>query len=68
MKHTLTVKGMHCNSCVLLITEGLEDAGGKDIHVVLDAKTQTGTVTVTSDLAKDKLKRIIEEQGDYKVA
>lgn len=66
MKQTLTVKGMHCNSCKVLITEALEDAGAKDINIALN-KDNIGTIHLTSDMPKEKIKAIIEEQGDYKV-
>jgi copper chaperone CopZ len=68
MKQTITVNGMHCNSCKVIITEVLEEAGAKDIHVNLDEKKQVGTITLSSDLPKAKLKELIEEQGEYKVA
>jgi copper chaperone CopZ len=67
MKQTLTVKGMHCKSCSMLISEALEDAGAKDVSVKLDEKKHVGTVTLTSPLPKEKLKAIIEEQGEYTV-
>jgi copper chaperone CopZ len=67
MKQTLTVKGMHCNSCKVIITEVLEDAGAKDVHVDLDEKKQVGTITLSSDLPKSKLKEMIEKEGEYKV-
>ncbi len=67
MKQTLTVKGMHCNSCKLLITEALEDSGAKNVSVSLDEKKQVGTVTVDSPLTKTELKKLIEKEGDYKV-
>lgn len=67
MKQTFTVKGMHCNSCKVIISEALEDAGAKDVHVNLDEKRQIGTITLSSDLPKAQLKQIIEEQGEYTV-
>jgi copper chaperone CopZ len=68
MKQTLTVKGMHCKSCVALVTEALEDAGAKEVAVALDEKKQIGTVTLTSTLSQDAIKKVIGEQGDYEVA
>lgn len=68
MKHTLTVKGMHCNSCRILVSEALEESGAKDVSVKLDEKKQVGLVTLTSNLSKDKLKQIVQAQGDYKVS
>jgi hypothetical protein len=51
----------------MLISEALEDAGAKDVSVKLDEKKHVGTVTLTSPLPKEKLKAIIEEQGEYTV-
>jgi copper chaperone CopZ len=68
MKQTLTVKGMHCNACKMLVTEALEETKAKNVNVTLDEKKQIGTVTLDSDLSKAQLKKLIEEQGDYEVA
>ena len=67
MKQTLTVKGMHCNSCKMLITEALEETGSKSINVQLDQKKQVGIVQVETNLSKAELINIIEKQGSYKV-
>ncbi|MBS3142404.1 heavy-metal-associated domain-containing protein [Candidatus Woesearchaeota archaeon] len=40
----LTVKGMHCNSCKIIITEALEDLGAKNVKVSVDEKKQIGRV------------------------
>lgn len=66
-KQTLTVEGMHCKSCKMLITEALEDAGAKNVAVTVDEKKQTGTVTLESTLPKNELKKIIEAEGEYTV-
>ena len=68
MKQTITVKGMHCNSCKILVGEALEEAGAKNVQITLDPKKQVGTITFDSSLSKDKVNEIIQEQGDYKVA
>lgn len=67
MKTTLTVNGMHCKACVMLITEALEDAGATNVHVTLNEKEQAGTVTLESTLSKKQLTTIIETEGDYSV-
>ena len=67
MKHTLTVLGMHCNSCKILISEALEEAGAKNVTVGLNAQAQRGVVNFESDLPKSKIKKIIEAQGAYSV-
>ena len=68
MKHTLTVKGMHCTSCKMRISEALEDAGATQVHINLDAKKQIGIVTLETKISKVKIKEIIEKEGDYTVA
>ena len=66
-KKTITVNGMHCTSCSMIIRETLEDAGAKDITISLDKDKQMGTVTLTSDLSDKKIKELIENEGDYTV-
>jgi copper chaperone CopZ len=67
MKTTLTVNGMHCKSCVMLVTEALEDAGAKNVSVQLNEKEQTGVITLESSLTKKELTVAIEAEGDYVV-
>ena len=62
-KHNLEVKGMHCKSCVMIVTDILEEKGAKNVLVNLDEKTQVGKVSFdfSGNKKKDKefsLKRI----------
>ena len=50
MKQTLTVHGMHCNSCKALLTEALQDAGATNVTINLDDKKQIGMVALDSNL------------------
>ena len=68
MKQEFRVKGMHCNACKILVSEALEEAGIPDISVEINEKMKTGKVTVLSGLPRAKIVKIIQEQGDYKVA
>ncbi len=68
MNQTITVKGMHCNSCKILISEALEEAGAKNVKVALDEKKQIGKISMDTTLSKDAIKRIVKEQGEYEVA
>ncbi len=68
MKQTITVKGMHCNSCKILISEALEEAGAKNVQVALDPKKQVGIITFDSTLSNDEVKELVKEQGEYEVA
>ena len=65
MKINLTVKGMYCNSCNILVREALEEIGASNIIIKLDEKKQIGEVSFE---CKDKKKAIevIEKEG-YKV-
>lgn len=58
---------MHCNSCVMLVKEALEDEGAKDVNVELNQKEQLGRVALQSDKSRVDLIKTIEAQGDYKV-
>ena len=64
---TITVSGMHCNSCAMLVREALEEEGATTVNVAIDAKKQTGTVRLKSELSKQQITKIIEAQGEYKV-
>ncbi len=63
---TLTVKGMHCKSCVMLITDALEERGVSNIKIDLDEKKQIGKLTCEFNADKKELVKIIEKEG-YKV-
>jgi copper chaperone CopZ len=66
-REKLTIKGMHCKSCEILISEDLEETGFiKNIK----ASTKEGTVEFEYNEGKislDKIKTIVEEAGEYKV-
>ena len=65
MDKTLKIKGMHCKSCKMLIEDSLEEIGVKanvDVEKELvELNFDEGKVSV------DKIKKVIEEQGDYVV-
>ena len=62
---TLTVMGMHCKSCVMLIQDSLEDLGVTKIKIELDEKKQIGKVSFEYKNTK-KVVEAIEKEG-YKV-
>ncbi len=67
MKKIFNVKGMHCNSCEIMIKDSLSEVDGVK-HV--KASHAEGIVTVKFDEAKiseDKIISIIKEQG-YEVS
>jgi copper chaperone len=61
MKKTLKVKGMHCKSCEMLITDALDDIG-----VQAKVNVKTGDVIVDYDESKTSLadiKKVLKEEG-----
>lgn len=67
MEIRLTVKGMHCKSCKMLIEEELEDIGAQNIHVTVDEAKQTGVVMCEHE-DKDAVVSAITSLGEYDVA
>ena len=63
-KHVLTVKGMHCKSCVMLVTDALAEIGASNVSIALDEKKQEAVVSFEGD--KAKAVAAIKEAG-YKV-
>ncbi len=66
MKTTLTVKGMHCQSCKVLIEDVCSEIVGVK-SCTLDFKS--GKLVVEHDIGVDmkKVKKEIEGSGDYRV-
>ena len=62
MKVELTVKGMHCRSCEMLVKDALEEAGAKNIKIHLDEKKQIGKVSF-ENVEKEKAVEIIKKEG-----
>ena len=62
----LTVKGMHCKSCVMLVTDALEEIGVKNVKVDLDEKKKIGKLSADFKGDKNEVIKIIEKEG-YKV-
>ncbi len=66
MTTNLTVKGMHCGSCKIIVSEALAELGAKNIKISIDEKKQIGKVLFDF---KDEKKAIaaIKKEG-YKIA
>jgi len=67
MQKIFRVKGMHCKSCEMLITDSLEEAGGVNKVTASHAK---GLVTVDFDdkkIGEERIKSIIRNEG-YEVS
>ena len=65
-KYSLEVKGMHCKSCSMIVTDVLEESGSKNISINLDEKRQVGKVSFDFSGDKKKIIDSIEKEG-YKV-
>jgi copper chaperone CopZ len=63
MKATITVEGMHCNACEMLITDALGDTPGvKSANVSL----KEGKAVVEYDerqATETQLRKVIEDEG-----
>ncbi len=60
-KINLKIKGMHCKSCEMLITDALEEVGAK---AQVDSKKGLAVVEFDENkLTKDKIKQIIQKEG-----
>ena len=67
MEQKFTIKGMHCKSCVMLITDAVEDLGVKIISFKMDEKAKIGTLVIEGNIDRKKVKEAIESEGDYQV-
>jgi copper chaperone CopZ len=61
----LNVKGMHCHSCKILITDVLEEIGATKIKITVDEKQKVGKVSFEHP-DKKKVISAIEAEG-YKI-
>lgn len=66
MKTVITVRGTHCNSCKILIEEVCSEMPGVKSCAV-DFKTGKTVIEHDGKLDLKKLKKEIEELGEYKV-
>ena len=62
----MKVKGMHCKSCVMLVTDALEEAGAKKIKIKLDEKKQEAEISLEYSGKEEDIVKVIEAEG-YKV-
>jgi copper chaperone CopZ len=62
----LTVDGMHCKSCAMLVQDELEDLGAKDVKVSL-VQDKVGSVTLKTEKSREQIIAAIEALGEYKV-
>jgi copper chaperone CopZ len=66
MKHTYTIAGMHCPSCVAKITDALTSIDAvTDAEVSLDPPR--AEVTMTDHVPLDRLNAAVADEGDYRL-
>ena len=58
-----TISGMHCKSCVVLITDSLEELGAKQIKLIFDEKKQLGKLELEYSGNIQEIKKTIEKEG-----
>ena len=66
MEKTILVRGMHCKSCVMLVTDALDEIGASKIRIDLDEKKQLAKVMCEFEGEKKYLAEAIKKEG-YKV-
>ncbi|MDP3639678.1 MAG: heavy metal-associated domain-containing protein [Nanoarchaeota archaeon] len=66
MKTTLTVKGMHCPSCKMLIEDVCSEVAGVQ-SCTLEMKSGKLVIEHEAGFDVKKVKREIEKAGDYTV-
>jgi len=59
------IKGMHCESCVELISMELEDMGFKNFNI--DLKTELLTIDDTQKVDIEKVEQALKNAGDYEI-
>ncbi|MBI5553458.1 MAG: heavy-metal-associated domain-containing protein [Candidatus Diapherotrites archaeon] len=65
MEKTLSVKGMHCNSCRLLIEDAVGEIKGVE-HVSVDVGKERVQVRFSDEGLLPQIKQAIEKEG-YRV-
>ena len=58
----LTVEGMHCRSCKMVVEDALQELGAANIKIQIDEKRKTGTVSCEYG-DKDQVINAIEREG-----
>ena len=54
----LTVKGMHCKSCKMIVHDTLEELGAKSIVIDMNEKKQIGKVSFDNLERRKRLRRL----------
>ena len=62
MNINLTIKGMHCKSCVMIVQDALETLGAKKIVISLDEKKKIGKLAC-EHASKDAIVTAVKSEG-----
>lgn len=65
IEKTLKIEGMHCNSCVLLLTDAISEVKGVD-EVKIDLRSKEAKIKVLDESVLAQVKIVIQNEG-YKV-
>ena len=66
IKYNLSVEGMHCKSCKILVNDILKELGASNISIDVDEKKNMGKVSFDYSGDKKLVNMAIEKEG-YKV-
>ncbi|MBI2631677.1 heavy-metal-associated domain-containing protein [Candidatus Pacearchaeota archaeon] len=66
METIITIKGMHCNSCKLLIEDVIKE-NPNVVSCSIDFKTGKAVVKHNKPLNKERIRKEIESLGEYKI-
>ena len=66
MKKAITIKGLHCKSCKVLIEDVVKDIDGVSSCIV-DLKTGKTIIEYKDSIDLQRIKKDIEELGKYNV-
>jgi len=63
----LTIQGMHCKSCKMLIEDAMEELGVEISSFQVDEKKQKGILEINTTKKAEEIIKAIEKEGEYKV-
>lgn len=64
--HKLTISGMHCKSCTMLVSDALAELGATNVKIALDERKQIAIVNCDYAGPATHLHKAIQDAG-YKV-
>lgn len=67
MSQEFEIKGVHCKSCKMLITDVLEDEGVKILKFDENLDAQNAKIKIESKLSPEQIMEFIRSAGEYEV-